>query len=151
MKRAVIPGSYDPITKGHTDLIERAASLFDEVVVAIFDHPDKKSLFSLEERIAFIEEACREYGNVKTDSFCGLLIDYVKEKDIDVIVRGVRNVRDFDYEYELSQIYAKTGGSETVLLPSRGENAHVSSSMVRELIKYDRDPSQFLPFEWKQK
>ena len=150
MKRAVIPGSYDPITNGHVDLIGRAASLFDEVIVAIFDHPDKKSFFSLEERIGFIDEACRKYGNVKTDSFGGLLIDYVKEKDIDVIVRGVRNVRDFDYEYELAQIYAKTGNAETILLPSRGENAHVSSSMVRELIKYDRDPSEFLPFEWKK-
>lgn len=150
MKRAVIPGSFDPITKGHTDLIERAAALFDEVVVAIFDHPEKKSFFSLEERVAFIKEACKKYGNVKTDCFCGLLIDYVREKDIDVIVRGVRNVRDFDYEYELAQIYSKTGNAEMVLLPSRGENAHVSSSMVRELIKYGRDPSEFLPFEWKK-
>ena len=151
MKRAVIPGSYDPITNGHVDLIMRAASLFDEVIVAIFDHPDKKSFFSLEEHIGFIDEACRKYGNVKTDSFGGLLIDYVKEKDIDVIARGVRNVRDFDYEYELAQIYAKTGNAEMLLLPSRGENAHVSSSMVRELIKYDRDPSDFIPFEWKNK
>ncbi len=149
MKRAVIPGSYDPITKGHTDLIERASALFDEVIVAVFDHPDKKSFFSLEDRMNFIREACEPYPNVKTDSFGGLLIEYVKENNIDVIVRGVRNVRDFDYEYELAQIYSKTGGAEMVLLPSRGENAHVSSSMVRELIKYDRDPSEFLPFKWK--
>lgn len=150
MKRAVIPGSYDPITKGHTDLIERASALFDEVIVAVFDHPDKKSFFSLEDRMNFIREACESYPNVKTDSFGGLLIEYVKENNIDVIVRGVRNVRDFDYEYELAQIYSKTGNAEMVLLPSRGENAHVSSSMVRELIKYDRDPSEFLPFKWKK-
>lgn len=151
MIRAVIPGSYDPITTGHTDLIERAAALFDEVIVAVFDHPEKKSFFTLDERMAFIREACAPYANVRTDSFNGLLIEYVRDNEIDVIVRGVRNVRDFDYEYELAQIYSKTGGAEMVLLPSRGENAHVSSSMVRELIKYDRDPSQFLPFKWEKK
>lgn len=150
MIRAVIPGSYDPITNGHTDLIERASALFDEVIVAVFDHPDKKSFFSIEERVNFIREACESYVNVKIDSFRGLLIEYVSENDIDVIVRGVRNVRDFDYEYELAQIYAKTGNAEMVLLPSRGDNAHISSSMVRELIKYDRNPSEFIPFKWKK-
>ena len=149
MKRAVFPGSFDPVTNGHMDLIVRAARLFDEVVVAVVSNAEKKCMFTLDERVGFIKQAAAGLPNVTVESFDGLLIDFVKEKNADVIVRGVRGVRDFDYEYELADIYAATGGAETVMLPSRGRNAHVSSSMVRELIRYGRDPSDYIPFKLK--
>lgn len=149
MKRAVFPGSFDPVTNGHMDLIARAADLFDELIVAVVNNADKKCMFTIDERVEFIKRATKGSKNVTVESFDGLLIDYVKEKKADVIVRGVRCVRDFDYEYELADIYFTTGGAETVMLPSRGKNAHVSSSMVRELIKYRKDASEFIPFELK--
>ncbi|MBQ7161496.1 MAG: pantetheine-phosphate adenylyltransferase [Clostridia bacterium] len=149
MTKAVFPGSFDPVTNGHLDIIKRAAALFDEVIVAVVDNAEKKNMFTLEERLGFVNEAIAGLENVSAESFKGLVIDFVKEKGADVIVRGVRGVSDFDYEYELSDIYYTTGGAESVFLPSRGENAHVSSSMVRELIRYGRDPSEFIPFKLK--
>ena len=149
MIHAVFPGSFDPVTNGHLDIIERAARLFDRVTVAVVNNAEKTGMFTLEERVSFVKEATAGIPNVSVESFDGLIIDFVKKKNADVIVRGVRGVRDFDYEYELADIYDKTGGVETVMLPSRGENARVSSSMVRELIKYGRDPSEFIPFELK--
>ena len=149
MIHAVFPGSFDPVTNGHLDIIERAARLFDRVTVAVVNNAEKTGMFTLEERVSFVKEATAGIPNVSVESFDGLIIDFVKKKNADVIVRGVRGVRDFDYEYELADIYDKTGGIETVMLPSRGENARVSSSMVRELIKYGRDPSEFIPFELK--
>ena len=148
MKRAVFPGSFDPVTNGHMDVIKRAAALFDEVVVAVFDNPEKTSFFTLGERADFIRRATAGIPNVKVDCFDGLLIEYARNNGADVVVRGVRNVRDFDYEYELAGIYYLTGGIETVFIPARGENSRISSSMVRELIKHGKDPSDFVPFEW---
>ncbi len=149
MKKAVIPGSYDPITKGHVDMIERAAALFDEVVVAVVDNPDKRTMFTLEEREAFAREACERFPNVTVKAFAGLLIDFSRENGVTAVVRGVRNARDFDYEYGLSQIYRMTGELETLFLPSSGPNAHVSSTMVRELLKNGKDPKDFIPFTLK--
>lgn len=147
MKKAVIPGTYDPITNGHMNLIGRASAMFDEVIVAVVYNPSKNNMFSLEEREAFAEEACRAFPNVSVKAYDGLLVDFVKKENIDVVIRGVRNARDFDYEYELSQIYFMTGdGLETVFLPSNGANAHVSSTMVRELIKHNKPCDEFIPF-----
>ena len=147
MKKAVIPGTYDPITNGHMNLIHRAADMFDEVIVAVVYNAAKNNMFSLTERKAFAEEACRQYSNVRVEAFEGLLVDFVKKEKVDVVVRGVRNARDFDYEYELAQIYFMTGdGLETVFLPSNGANAHVSSTMVRELIKHNKPCDEFIPF-----
>ena len=148
MTRAVFPGSFDPITNGHVDIIARASALFDEVTVAVFDNAEKNGMFSIEKRLDFIRQATRGFPNVRVDAFDGLLIDYVRDNGFSVIVRGVRNSGDFDYEYQLADIYAMTGGAETVFFPSRGKNANVSSSMVRELIRYGRDPSPFVPFEF---
>ena len=148
MIKAVFPGSFDPVTNGHLDIIKRAAKLFDRVTVVVFDNADKNEMFTVGQRIGFIREAIAGLDNVDVESFGGLMIDYVAQNDIDVVVRGVRGVRDFDYEYELSGIYYATGNAESVLLPSRGENAHISSSMVRELIRYGKDPSAFIPFRW---
>lgn len=147
MKKACFAGSFDPITNGHVDIIARAAALFDEVVVTISDNAEKKYMFTLDERIDFIEQAIKPFANVRVDVLNGLLIDYVERNGIDAIVRGVRGVSDFDYEYSLAQIYAETGGAETVMFPSRGKNAHISSSMVRELFKYGKDPAPYIPFK----
>lgn len=146
MKKAIFPGSFDPVTNGHVDIIKRAADIFDEVTVAVCNNPDKASLFALEKRLSLIEEACADMPNVKVDSFTGLLIDYCREHGIGIVVRGVRDMRDFDYEMELSDIYYMTGELESVFLPSRGKYAHVSSSMVRELIRGGRSIAEFVPF-----
>ena len=149
MKRVLVPGSFDPITTGHLDVIRRAAALFDEVVVAVFDNPDKTYMFAKDERVRFVREAVSGIGNVTVETFDGLLIDHAHKRGIDAVVRGIRDARDLDYERELSGIYAETGDLETVLLPARAEYACVSSSMVRELIRYGADPSKYLPFELK--
>ncbi len=147
MKKAVIPGTYDPITNGHMNLIQRASAMFDEVIVAVVYNAAKNNMFTLEERKSFAVRACEKYPNVRVEAFEGLLVDFVKKENIDVVVRGVRNARDFDYEYELAQIYFMTGdGLETVFLPSNGANAHVSSTMVRELIKHNKPCDEFIPF-----
>ena len=147
MKKAIFPGSFDPVTNGHVDIIKRAAAIFDEVTVAVCNNPDKASLFTLEKRLALIEEACADMKNVKVDSFTGLLIDYCRDNGIGTVVRGVRDMRDFDYEMELSDIYYMTGELESVFLPSRGKYAHVSSSMVRELIRGGRSIAEFVPLD----
>ena len=104
MKRVVCPGSFDPITFGHLDIIERASSLFDEVVVAVLVNQTKKTLFTVEERIAMIKEVTAAHPNVKVDSWSGLLVDYCKKNEIPMIVKGLRAVTDFDYELQMSQI-----------------------------------------------
>ena len=150
MRSAVIPGTYDPITVGHMDLIIRASELFDSVVIAVVDNAAKNNMFSLEMRTSFAKEACEKLSNVRVEAFQGLLVDFARQNNIDVVVRGVRNARDFDYEYELAQIYNMTGnGLETVLLPSNGKNAHVSSSMVRELLRHGKSADAYIPFTLK--
>ncbi len=152
MKKAVIPGTYDPITNGHMNLIHRAAEMFDEVIVAVVYNAAKNNMFTLEERKSFAVQACEKYSNVRVEAFEGLLVDFVRKENVDVVVRGVRNARDFDYEYELAQIYFMTGdGLETVFLPSNGANAHVSSTMVRELIKHNKPCEEFIPFTMEEK
>ena len=129
------------------NLIHRAAEMFDEVIVAVVYNAAKNNMFTLEERKSFAVQACEKYSNVRVEAFEGLLVDFVKKENVDVVVRGGRNARDFDYEYELAQIYFMTGdGLETVFLPSNGANAHVSSTMVRELIKHNKPCEEFIPF-----
>ena len=148
MSKAVFPGSFDPITKGHLEIIKRASRLFDNVIVAVADNPDKHNMFSMEQRFKFAKESCRGIDNVSVEAFDGLLIDFALEHGVDTVLRGVRCARDFDYEYELAQIYYMTGkGLESVFLPSVGKFSHVSSSMVRELLRYGKDASEFLPFD----
>lgn len=148
MSKAVFPGSFDPITKGHFDIIKRASGLFDSVIIAVVDNPDKHNMFSMEQRFKFVKESCRDIDNVSVEAFDGLLIDFALEHDADVVLRGVRCARDFDYEYELAQIYYMTGkGLESIFLPSVGKYSHVSSSMVRELLRHGKDASEFLPFD----
>ena len=143
--KALIAGSFDPITIGHYDLIERAAALFTEIYVVVFDNRVKRSMFDAEQRADMVREACSDIKNVKVDISHQLLADYVREHGIDVIVKGVRNSTDFDYEHQLSIINYTLCGVETILLPAKGELGYVSSTMVRDLIAHGKDASEFMP------
>ena len=123
MRRAVCPGSFDPVTNGHLDIVRRASTLFDEVVVAVGVNASKNRLFSPEERIALLTEACREFDNVQVDSFSGLLTRFCEERDIHAIVKGLRAVSDFDYELQMAQMNASLAPVETVFLPTSPQHS----------------------------
>ena len=144
-RRALIAGSFDPITIGHYDIIKRASDMFDELFVVVFDNRVKQSMYPAEERAEMVRRSCEDIGNVTVDISHDLLADYVKENDIDVIVKGVRNSTDFDYEHQLSIINYTLCGVETILLPAKGELGYVSSTMVRDLIAHGKDASAFMP------
>lgn len=146
MKRALIAGSFDPVTAGHMDIIKRALEIFDEVHAVIFINSEKKYMFTLDNRIAMLEEACKGLENLKTGCCDGLLADYMKKNGISAVVKGVRNSSDYTYEHEMALINRSLWeGAETVFLPAKQEYRHISSAMVRELIKYGRDISMFVP------
>ena len=147
MKAAIYPGSFDPVTFGHLDIIERAAAIFDELTVSILNNTTKTPLFSVEERVNILKEATKHLPNVKIDSFSGLLVDYAKEKDIHVSVRGLRAITDFEYELQIAQTNSKlSGGSlDTVFLTTNLEYSSLSSSSVREIGSFHGDISQFVP------
>ena len=145
MKRAVCPGSFDPITYGHLDIIERASKQFDEVIVAVFANRKKEGLFSVEERLELITANVSRYGNVKVDSGSGLLVDYCKAKDVDVIVKGLRAVTDFDYELQMAQVHTQASGVETMFMATSPTHSFLSSSIVKELAYYGGDVSSMVP------
>ena len=130
MRRAVCPGSFDPVTNGHLDIVSRASQLFDEVVVAVGVNKSKSRLFSADERIAMLTEACREFPNVKVDSFSGLLTTFCQERDIVAIVKGLRAVSDFDYELQMAQMNSSLADIETVFVPTSPEWSFLASSLV---------------------
>lgn len=145
MKRVVCPGSFDPITFGHLDIIERASSLFDEVVVAVLVNQTKKTLFSVDERIAMIKEVTSAHPNVKVDSWSGLLVDYCKKNEIPMIVKGLRAVTDFDYELQMSQINLQLQGVETLFMSTAPAHSFLSSSLIKEIASYGGDVSSYVP------
>ncbi|MDE5819677.1 MAG: pantetheine-phosphate adenylyltransferase [Lachnospiraceae bacterium] len=147
MKIAVYPGSFDPVTYGHLDIIRRAARMFDELTVSVLNNKAKTPLFSAEERVRILEEATKEFPNVKVDSFTGLLIDYAREKDIHVSVRGLRAITDFEYELQIAQTNKKlSGGSlDTIFLTTSLEYSYLSSSSVKEIAYFGGDISQCVP------
>lgn len=146
MKTALIPGSFDPITLGHFDIIRRSAQLFDRVVVVIFHNAAKSALFSLEQRLEMIRTAVRELPNVAVDASEEMLADYVAQKQIDVIVKGVRNGTDFDYENNMALINRQLcPRAETMLLPASQAYQHICSSLVRELIRHQKPFIDLLP------
>ncbi len=147
MKKAVYPGSFDPVTYGHLDVITRAARIFDELTVSVLNNTQKKPLFSVEERVKILEEATKDIPNVKVDSFSGLLIDYAREHDLHVSVRGLRAITDFEYELQIAQTNRKlSGGSlDTVFLTTSLEYAYLSSSSVKEIASFQGDISQCVP------
>ena len=147
MKRAVYPGSFDPMTLGHLDIIVRAADIFDELIVSVLNNKVKTPLFSVEERVKILEEATKDMPNVKIDSFSGLLIDYAKEKNIHVVVRGLRAITDFEYELQSAQTnrMLSEGQVDTIFLTTSLEYAYLSSSSVKEIASFGGDISKCVP------
>lgn len=147
MKRAIYPGSFDPMTFGHLDVIKRAASNFDELIVSVLNNKVKSPLFSVEERVKILEEATKDLPNVKVESFSGLLIDYAKEKDVHVAIRGLRAITDFEYELQIAQTNHKlsNGQLDTMFLVTSLEYAYLSSSSVKEIAYFKGDISQCVP------
>ena len=145
MKRVVCPGSFDPITFGHLDIIELASSLFDEVIIAVLVNQTKKTLFTVEERIAMAREVTSQYPNVKVDSWSGLLVDYCKTNEIPIIVKGLRAVTDFDYELQMSQVNLQLQGVETLFLSTAPAHSFLSSSLVKEIASFGGDVSSYIP------
>ena len=145
MKRVVCPGSFDPITYGHLDIVERASSIFDEVVIAVMVNKTKQTLFTVEERIEMTKEVTSKFPNVKVDSWSGLLVDYCKKNDISIIVKGLRAVTDFDYELQMSQINLQLQGVETLFLSTAPAHSFLSSSLVKEIASHGGDVSSYIP------
>ncbi|MFE9428414.1 pantetheine-phosphate adenylyltransferase [Kitasatospora sp. NPDC006697] len=145
MRRAVCPGSFDPITYGHLDIIERASKLYDVVHVAVLVNKNKQGLFSIDERISMIEETTAGYGNVQVESHQGLLVDYCRERSIPAIVKGLRAVSDFDYELQMAQMNHGLTGVETLFLPTSPTWSFLSSTLVKEVASYGGDVSHLIP------
>ena len=148
MKRkiAIVPGSFDPITYGHIDIIKRSSELFDEIIVAILVNPDKKYLFSLDERVEMIEETIKDIPNVRVDAFSGLLVNYAKKVGSSVIDRGLRAVSDFEYEMQLTFMNkALDEGIETFYMMANKQYSFISSSIVKGVSGFGADLSKFVP------
>ena len=145
MKRVVCPGSFDPITYGHLDIVERASSIFDEVVIAVMVNKTKQTLFTVEERIEMTKEVTSKFPNVKVDSWSGLLVDYCKKNDISIIVKGLRAVTDFDYELQMSQINLQLQGVETLFISTAPAHSFLSSSLVKVIASHGGDVSSYIP------
>jgi pantetheine-phosphate adenylyltransferase len=145
LHRAVCPGSFDPVTNGHLDIVQRAATLFDEVVVAVGVNASKNRLFSADERIAMLEEACAGWSNVRVDGFTGLLTDFCQAHDVHAIVKGLRAVSDFDYELQMAQMNSSLAPIETVFVPTSPEWSFLASSLVKEVATFGGDVSGLVP------
>ncbi len=133
---AVCPGSFDPITMGHLDIVERAASRFDRVVVAVLENPRKQPMFAVEERMQLISDTTAHLGNVEVDRFQGLLVDFCHDRGIGVIVKGLRAVSDFEYELQMAQMNQRMGDVETLFMSTAPEYSYLSSSLVKEVARY---------------
>ena len=145
MTRAVCPGSYDPVTNGHIDIVERAAGLFDQVVVAVLINKTKQGLFTVDERIDMLRDVTKHLPNVQVDSWHGLLVDYCRQHDIAVIAKGLRAVSDFDYELQMAQMNQQLSGVETMFMPTNPLWSFLSSSLVKEVATYGGDVSHLVP------
>ncbi|WP_053707880.1 pantetheine-phosphate adenylyltransferase [Streptomyces sp. NRRL B-3648] len=145
MRRAVCPGSFDPITNGHLDIIARASRLYDEVYVAVMINKSKKGLFEIEERIELIRQVTTDYTNVRVEAFHGLLVDFCKQRDIPAIVKGLRAVSDFDYELQMAQMNVGLTGVETLFVPTNPTYSFLSSSLVKEVAAWGGDVSHLVP------
>ena len=145
MRRAVCPGSFDPVTNGHLDIVSRASKLFDEVVVAVLINKSKQGLFTVDERMDMLREVCAEFPNVKVDAFHGLLVNFCRERDIVAIVKGLRAVSDFDYELQMAQMNSSLAPVETVFVPTSPTYSFLASSLVKEVAAYGGDVSGLVP------
>jgi pantetheine-phosphate adenylyltransferase len=145
VRRALCPGSFDPVTNGHIDIIGRVAKLYDEVVVAVFVNQSKSSLFTVDERLEMLTEVTAEYPNIAIDTFEGLVVDYCQAHDIPVIVKGLRAVSDFDYELQMAQMNRGLAGVDTLFMPTNPEYSFLASSLVKEIAKWGGDVSSLVP------
>lgn len=137
MNKAVYPGSFDPITNGHLDIIKRGAKVFDEVIVGVLINPDKKGLFDTDERVEMIKKSVSQFSNVKVESFSGLLINFMKEKNAKVILKGLRAVSDFEYEFQMALMNNKLDSSiETVFMMTNAKYSYLSSSSVKQVAMF---------------
>ena len=150
MKIGVYPGSFDPTTNGHMDIIERACKLVDVLIVGVLNNPDKSPVLSLDQRVELLEELTANLDNVIIEPFTGLLVDFVESKNGNMIIRGFRAISDFEYELQLAQTNHMLNGTiETIFLVSRTEYAYISSSMVKQLVQFDGDITQMVPKQTK--
>jgi pantetheine-phosphate adenylyltransferase len=141
----VCPGSFDPVTNGHVDVITRAAALYDELVVAVLVNPGKAGLFAVEERMGLLREAVVDLPNVTVDSFEGLLVDYCRRHHVPVIVKGLRAVGDFEYELQMAQMNRELAAVETLFVPTAPQVGHLSSSLVKQIARFGGDVSSLVP------
>ena len=146
MKTAIYPGSFDPVTFGHLDIIKRCSKKFDTVVIAVLNNMSKKSLFTVEERISLLKETTKDFLNVEIDTFSGLLTDYAKAKGCSTMIRGLRAVSDFEYEMQMALVNRKIYDEmETLFMVSSGEHVYLSSSIVKEISSYGGEIKSFVP------
>ena len=145
-KTAVYPGSFDPVTSGHLDIIKRSSRVFDKLYVSVLVNSSKKPCFSVEERVEMIKKLTADYDNVYVDSFSGLLVDYLKEKNAHIVIKGLRAVTDFEYEFQMALTNKKLNPDiETLFLTTSVENMYLSSSMVKQIASMGGDISSFVP------
>lgn len=146
MSTAIYPGSFDPVTLGHLDIIKRSAAIFDHVVIGVLNNTAKKPLFSLEERVNMLKDAVSDIDNVSVESFEGLLVDFVKQKNTNVIIRGLRALTDFDLEMQMAQSNRMVASDvDTVFLSTSLQYSYLSSSIVKEYARYGVDLKEFVP------
>ncbi len=145
MRRCACPGSFDPVTNGHLDVLERSSLLFDEVVVAVLVNRSKSGLFSVDERIDLLTQATAHLDNIRVTSFHGLLVDFCSTEDIPVVVKGLRAVTDFDYELQMAQMNHRLSGLDTLFVATNPEHSYLSSSLVRDVATFGGDVSELVP------
>src|SRR5690606_25801746 len=146
MPIAAYPGSFDPVTNGHLDIIRRSAALFDRVIVAIFKNIEKKPMFTVEERIAMVREATRDLKNVEVTSSSGLLVDFCRMHGVKIVIKGLRAVSDFDYEFQMAQMNKELNEEvETLFMMTRTQHLFLSSSVIKEIARFGGDVRPFVP------
>jgi pantetheine-phosphate adenylyltransferase len=145
VRRAVSPGSFDPVTNGHLDIIDRASRLYDELIVAVLVNQSKRGLFTVEERLDMLREVTKSYANVRIESFHGLLVDFCRAQGAAVVVKGLRAVSDFDYELQMAQMNAGLAGVETLFMPTNPLYSFLSSSLIKDVAKWGGDVSPHVP------
>jgi pantetheine-phosphate adenylyltransferase len=145
MRRAVCPGSFDPVTNGHLDIIGRTSRLFDELIVGVLVNESKRGLFSIDERLEMLREVTKPYENLRIESFQGLTVDFCRAQQAMVVVKGLRAVSDFDYELQMAQMNVGLAGVETLFMPTNPQNSFLSSSLIKDVAKWGGDVSPHVP------
>ena len=142
---ALCPGTFDPVTNGHLDIITRAAGIFDPLVVAVLENHGKRPVFPVEERLSMLKEALHELPNVEVATFSGLLVGFAKARGISVVIKGIRAASDFDYELQMAQMNRHIGGLDTVFVPTNPTWSYISSSLIKEVVRFGGDVSGLVP------